>query len=217
MNRNPTVLSARVVLPVIVSALILASLIVILRSRSGNGASVIGSPAPVLSLVSLIDANEPDAEPNPALDLNAIDVAKLSLEDRVTVLHFWGTWCPPCKAEYPELVKRMGERASNPVLQFISVSTEGGEDETYEGLREKTQKYYETIEATGLTTYADANGVTRQASATILNRPFIVYPTTLVIDQNAKVAGLWQGFTRESVDEMIATVDRLLGTQPPST
>jgi thiol-disulfide isomerase/thioredoxin len=57
----------------------------------------------------------------PQFSLDSSDGRKFTIgkEEKVTVINFWATWCPPCRAEFPELdkfVKKNGE-----IVQFDSV------------------------------------------------------------------------------------------------
>ena len=46
--------------------------------------------------------------PTPTLVLRDINGRSFSLSDykgKVLLINFWATWCPPCRAEIPELVR----------------------------------------------------------------------------------------------------------------
>ncbi|WP_367277824.1 TlpA disulfide reductase family protein [Clostridium sp.] len=38
-------------------------------------------------------------------DLNGKELSLSDLKDKKVFLNFWATWCPPCKAEMPEIEK----------------------------------------------------------------------------------------------------------------
>ena len=38
-------------------------------------------------------------------DMNGADVRLSDFKSKVLLLNFWGTWCAPCRAEIPELIK----------------------------------------------------------------------------------------------------------------
>ena len=63
----------------------------------------------------------------PAITLTDLDGRSISSNDwrgKVTIVNFWATWCPPCRAEIPDLValqKKYGDR-----LQIIGVSQDEG-------------------------------------------------------------------------------------------
>lgn len=60
----------------------------------------------------------------PALAIKDLRGRTLRLSDyrgKVVVLNFWATWCPPCRAEMPDLVKMQREYRSKG-LQVIGVT-----------------------------------------------------------------------------------------------
>lgn len=61
----------------------------------------------------------------PDLTLKTIDGKTISSRDwkgKVTIINFWATWCPPCRAEIPDLVKLQDRYRDE--LQIIGVSTD---------------------------------------------------------------------------------------------
>jgi thiol-disulfide isomerase/thioredoxin len=60
----------------------------------------------------------------PPLSLRTIEGRALRLSDyrgKVVLLNFWATWCPPCRAEIPDLVKYQREYGPRG-LQVIGVT-----------------------------------------------------------------------------------------------
>lgn len=54
-------------------------------------------------------------------DLNGRTVRLTDFKGKVVLLNFWATWCPPCRAEIPELIKWQREYGSKG-LQIIGVT-----------------------------------------------------------------------------------------------
>ena len=40
------------------------------------------------------------------------------------ILHFWATWCGPCREEMPELVKFVRDTKNDPNVEFLAVSVD---------------------------------------------------------------------------------------------
>jgi thiol-disulfide isomerase/thioredoxin len=64
------------------------------------------------------DAAEPITSPMPNLDLRYVDGSLgnlAALRGRPLLLHFWATWCPPCRKELPGLLA-LAESGTTQVL-----------------------------------------------------------------------------------------------------
>ena len=221
-NPNPPAISlGTLLLGVLTAIMVFAAVMSLVRPKSNLSHIAIGKPAPTLDLIQLIadpaispgpnidSDSEPESQPESSIE-DAVSLTGQPQFGKVTVLHFWGTWCPPCKAEYPHLIEAMKRREMNPALQFISVSCESEPSATFEGLQASTRKYYEKIAAGNLPTYADARGITRHNVTKAFEERSIVYPTTLIIDTKQRIAGVWQGYTESSLAEMETLIDNLL-------
>jgi thiol-disulfide isomerase/thioredoxin len=72
-----------------------------------------------------------DPDPAPPFTLKDLDGKPLSLEGtrgKVTLLNFWATWCPPCRAEIPDLIALQKKYADK--LQIIALSLDEGSPES---------------------------------------------------------------------------------------
>lgn len=79
------------------------------------------TPMPTLPTAGLRTMDSPA----PTLTLAALDgnpVALGSLKGRVVVLDFWGTWCEPCMAEMPSVVRVHDKYQANPNVVFFAVN-----------------------------------------------------------------------------------------------
>ncbi len=59
--------------------------------------------------------------------------------DKVMVINFWATWCPPCLKEIPQFVKLQEELSENDI-QFIGIAVEDAEP-VIEFLRDHSINY----------------------------------------------------------------------------
>jgi thiol-disulfide isomerase/thioredoxin len=108
---------------------LLATLAAARYARSVGGAATAVSEAPDTSI-----AGEPatlrfyrNPAPAPAFtarDLDGRDVAFAALRGKVVIVNFWATWCPPCRAEIPDLVALQEKYRDH--LQIIGISEDEG-------------------------------------------------------------------------------------------
>ena len=54
-------------------------------------------------------------------DINGSTVRLRSYRGKVVLINFWATWCPPCRAEMPDLVRLQREHAKQG-LQIIGIT-----------------------------------------------------------------------------------------------
>ena len=172
------------------------------RDRVRNDGPGVGSPAPAVDLVRLAPEDSYPA-------ITGVTPGK------VTLLHLWGTWCGPCRMEYPHLDEMVSEVQAQGPLEFLSVSCESGA-ESLEGLTQKTHEYLESISA-DTTAYADPEGVTRLSVAKRLNQSTVFFPTSVLIDAEGPIRGVWQGYAPDSVDEIRDAIKELWEKQPRMT
>lgn len=107
------------------------------------------------------------------------------LRGKVIVLHFWGTWCPPCRREMPELQKLHQELGASSGVQLVLLQ-----------MREDFATAYQWAQQQHLTLPLHDSGVkeigteflTLANGKTIPDRSIAVaFPTSYVLDKNGIV------------------------------
>ena len=149
----------------------------------------------------------------PGLELQALtgDVKDVSLNElagKVAVINFWGTWCPPCRQEFPEIAALWVQLRDQPDFQLFSVSCEDN-DVNLGPLRMQTIMFLVQGESK-LPTYADRSAQTRRNVAMVLGENGFAYPTTLVLDQTGVIRGVWIGYVPGIGDQLKQLVEELL-------
>ena len=111
-------------------------------------------------------------QPVPEIDLPSLSGERVRLSEmrgRPVVVTFWGTWCPPCRTEFPELV-RVFRANTNVGLQVLAVN--GRDQETSTNAVQKFVDRY----AVPFTVVLDTRGVMRQSLK------LVGLPTTVFVD-----------------------------------
>ncbi len=111
-----------------------------------------------------------DGRPAPELRLADMDGQSLDLKrlrGRWTFVHFWASWCGPCREEMPA-IQRMAESLAETPLHLVLVNTAETEDTVFN---------FMGIVAPGLSTLMDTDGlVTEQWQPRGLPASFLVDP-----------------------------------------
>src|SRR5262249_27356219 len=137
------------------------------------------------------------SDPAPSFDLPDVEGRPVRLADqrgRLTLLNFWGTWCPPCQQEIPDLVRMDATyRAKGLDIVGIALSEKDG--------------------AAGLKRWCAAHGVTyRQALATHAVQEAFgdihEVPVSVLIDAQGRIRYRWEG--ERDYATFQAAVERLL-------
>jgi cytochrome c biogenesis protein CcmG/thiol:disulfide interchange protein DsbE len=156
------------------AAALIAALPLALRAGTPNAAGApVGTTAPAFT----------------ARSLDGHAVAPASFAGRVLVLNFWATWCPPCRAETPDLVAAY-KKLRAPDVAFLGVDT--------------------TETAPVVKTFLSSKGVpyeTALAGPDAYNRYGVSFiPTTVVVDARGVVRARWiGGVTSDQLAQYVAS------------
>lgn len=129
------------------------------------------------------------------------------LDNKLAVLHFWGTWCPPCQLEFPEFVELAERFAEEPQVQIVSVSCSSGPELDPEELRSASAKFMQKYPV-AIPTYYDSTGLTRQQLAMLSNSVSFNYPTTILVDRDGTILASTVGYLEgemERIGDLIAS------------
>ncbi len=133
------------------------------------------------------------------------------VNNRVLLINFWGTWCPPCLDELPHIAELERKYRHDPRVRVLAVSCAAG---LGPGMGEDIEKLKEETEATladrklDLPTYADPRHSVRTAVDAVAG--FEGYPTTLILDRQGVIRGMWVGYTPGAERQMQRLIEQLL-------
>lgn len=131
---------------------------------------------------------------------NANEVTLGTLDGKVSLINFWGPWCPACIVEFPHLVELAQHHESDERFQFFSVSSNfDPSDET--GLAESTAQFLRDHKAS-FPTYRDPLAATTRSLVAAFQVEDFGYPATFLIGSDRRVLGLWIGYVPGDEKEM---------------
>jgi thiol-disulfide isomerase/thioredoxin len=127
-----------------------------------------------------VDIYPPDKRTQaPKLAGQTLDGAPFSLSDlagQTVVINVWGSWCAPCRAETPDLVRLAGEYASRGV-RFVGINTRDNPAAAKAFVRSFAVPY---------PSIDDSDGQVLLRLQGVI--PTAVVPSTVVIDRHGRVA-----------------------------
>lgn len=134
-------------------------------------------------------------------DAPAVSLA--GLRGSVVLLNFWGPWCGPCREELPLIAEIYRRHRDDADFKLLAVSCgQGGGDNDLAPLRRETEALLKKMDI-ALPTYADPGEVTRDVVDDVAG--FEGFPTTLLLDRQGVIRGIWLGPAPEKeVEELIA-------------
>ena len=130
---------------------------------------------------------------------------------KVTLLNFWGTWCPPCRRELPGMARIAGRLADEPAFQLVAVSCGGGGADDITELTETTLAYL-AEQRVELDPWGDPDGRARLIFAESFG--FGAYPTTYLVGPDARVRAVWIGYRSRDEADMARAVVAALKDRP---
>jgi thiol-disulfide isomerase/thioredoxin len=132
----------------------------------------------------------------PAPEFSSVDIyskpVKLSaLRGKPILLNFWATWCPPCRAEMPE-IEAMFQKYKNQV-EFIGISPSDSVQELIS---------YTATNGFNWTFISDAD------SEISFSYQVAAFPTTYIIDISGKISSVIVGgpLSRERIEKELVSV-----------
>ena len=160
-----------------------------------------------LSIVLLFSCESKTGETTQAIEFSTEDSPELSKtftfqrltgeefliqpsDKKLTVIHFWATWCKPCLEEFPELRKAL-LKLENDSTQFLIAS-----DEDLDSIISYQEKHN-----TGL-------DLIRMAKGSMADFEIYALPTTIILDNQGKEvyrkAGMVDWNSLASIQDLIA-------------
>ena len=134
------------------------------------------------------------------VELTSVSDAPVKLSDhagKVVIVDFWGTWCPPCRAEVPSFI-RLQNRYGEKGFQMIGLNYEGDNSEA------DAEKVRDFIKSENINYPCALGDDATQQQVPELDS----YPTTLFIDKSGKVRLKLVGL--HSYERLAAVVETLM-------
>jgi peroxiredoxin len=126
-------------------------------------------------------------------DVNGKTVRSSDFTNKVVILDFWATWCPPCRAEIPGFIE-LQKQYQQQGLVVVGISLDQGGADVVKSFMQKMGVNYPVV--LGNQKVSDAYGGIEGI------------PTTFVIDRQGRIANKHLGLTAK--EEFVKEIEPLL-------
>lgn len=162
-------------------------------STTGDGRSFVSGDGTITVITAQDRIDAPELRGS---TLDGDDFDSTSVVGRVAVINLWASWCAPCRAEAPTLVRLAAEYDD---VVFVGMLT-----------RDNIDAAQAFVRRFGLTypTIVDEELILRFGGALAPN----AIPTTLVLDRQGRVAARLSGAVTDA--GLSGVIDQILGESP---
>lgn len=177
--------------------LVVYSRLLELGEQMGDQHPGVGRQLSVLEFEPFIDADQ--------------TVTTSALKDHITLINYWGPWCPPCRIEMPHMVEIEKKFRDRDEFQFLSVACGTWVYASLDEMRNETARYRDQAKLE-FPIYIDPDFTSRTGLESDLgNQPgSLGYPTTVLVDRRGRIAAVWEGYTSSVPKQITASIDRLI-------
>jgi thiol-disulfide isomerase/thioredoxin len=186
-------------LPILAAVAVVAALVIGILQSVGSDKPAAAGTAPTSAAVQKALAGAPaplaalHEQANALLPIGGLDARLKALRGHPVVLNVWGSWCNPCREEFP-ILQRVSAREGKRVA-FVGVATQDSKENAGAFLRKRPVSYPSYMDFDGKA--ADRFGV-------------IGAPATIFLDERGKRAYFHQGKYETDAD-LLADIRRYLG------
>jgi peroxiredoxin len=133
----------------------------------------------------------------PDFKLATISGEEFHLSDfrgKVVMLNFWGTWCPPCRKEIPDLVN-LQTKYKKDGLEIVGITLNSGSPAEIQKFADKKHMNYTILTDFGNNETHAVTNLFGQA----IGQPISAVPTTFIIDREGYIVKGYIGARSEEV------------------
>lgn len=148
------------------------------------------------------------AEKAATAEMKHVDGSTSTVADykgKVLLLNMWATWCGPCRAEMPALVKMQDEHRDKG-FEIIGLNTDDGDT------KEMIEKFAKEMNLNYKLVWAP----TEQQAALLKISNFDGIPQSFVVDRDGKLRGVFRGGGKSEVQKMEELVAKVVNEDEDS-